>query len=91
MTTVRVGEHVVGISEQGHVRWRSTVIGRVYKGTRTYSPPTHKGSRIAKYHKQVPCWYATADPTSLIGRGHQEDTRRKAILWLIRKAEERTA
>jgi hypothetical protein len=32
------------------------VIGEVWKGTHTYSPPTHKGSRIARYHRRVSHW-----------------------------------
>jgi len=37
-------------------------IGRVYKSTYTYSPPTHRGSRIAKYHKSVKCWRMEEGP-----------------------------
>lgn len=82
MTTVRIDEYTVDVGEQGTVTWKGRVIGRAYKGTRTYSPPTHKGSRIARYHKQVPCWWAG----SFMGPNTQFDTRRDAILWLIRRS-----
>jgi hypothetical protein len=59
-------------------------IGRVQKGHRTYSPPTHKGSRIARYHKQVPEWHGyrpgsfTADVRA--------DTRREVLTVLAAHA-----
>ncbi|MFY9586478.1 MAG: hypothetical protein WAT66_03370, partial [Actinomycetota bacterium] len=31
-------------------------IGRVYKDSYTYSPPVHRGSRIAREHRQVSSW-----------------------------------
>lgn len=72
---------IVTVGEQGHVEWNGRIIGRVYKGTRTYSPPLYKGSRVAKYHKQVPCWYA--DEPGSLGRSYSTDTRQRAILHLI--------
>jgi hypothetical protein len=43
-------------------RWRvlrddGAVLGFVWKGTRRWSPPTHKGSRIARFHRNVPEWH----------------------------------
>ena len=63
--------------------WNYQPIGRVWKGTRTYSPPTHKGSRIAKYHKEVSCWYAREPGAD---RPLDKDTRRQALVWLINRA-----
>lgn len=47
----------VEIQSDGAVVYKFVRIGYVQKGHRTYSPPTHKGSRIVKYHKQVPEWH----------------------------------
>jgi hypothetical protein len=74
------------ISPDGTVYWRGKEIGRVFKGTRTYSPPTHKGSRIVKYHKQVPCWYAEPSP----GAQREMDTQRLAIRFLIDRKQRET-
>lgn len=77
--------YYVEVGDQGHVTWEGRVIGRVYRGTRTYSPPTHRGSRVAKYHKQVPCWWYERT-----GEGHktwQADTRQEAIRDMIRFAQ----
>jgi hypothetical protein len=72
----------VQLAEDGRVEWNGRTIGYVTRGCRTYSPPTHKGSRIARYHKQVPEWYAST-------RRHaakpefRKDTRREALQALI--------
>lgn len=64
------------------VKLGEQVIGLVWKGTRTWSPPTHKGSRVAKFHKQVPCWYYEV-PERGGGRFVDTRTRREAITRLI--------
>jgi len=51
-------------------------IGVVRKDTYSYSPPTHKGSRVAKYHRQVACWKNGEDTRDF-------QTRKAAILNLI--------
>ncbi len=55
-------------------------LGRVYKGTYTYSPPIHRGSPVARYHRKVKCW--RAEGTKIDFR-----TRREAIEWLLRERE----
>ena len=83
--SIQVPETVVNIdAETGDVTLEDgTPIGRVRKGTRTYSPPTHKGSRIVKYHKQVPEWHGWyADRT--YGRpDERRDTRKEVLEYLI--------
>jgi hypothetical protein len=76
---VMIDGEAVEVGEQGHVAWKGEVIGRVRKGTRLFSPPTHPGSRIAKYHKQVPCWYSESPE----GRSVSWPTRKDAIRFLI--------
>ena len=77
-------EAVVEIGEDGGVVWNGSRIGRVWKGTRTYSPPLYPGSRIAKYHKQVPEWHGA---TMKANDGTiREDTRQRVIQMLIREA-----
>lgn len=71
-------------SVTGSVYWRERRIGRVYKGTRTYSPPLYKGSRVAKFHKQVPCWWAE---TMITYHRRDHRTRKEAIIWLIEWAQ----
>lgn len=79
---VEVPETTVEVGDDGSVTWRGEVIGSVRKGTRTYSPPTHKGSRIAKYHKQVPEWYAHR-PGAFGRPDHRGDTRQYVLQHLI--------
>lgn len=55
-------------------------LGLVWKGYRTYSPPIHRGSPVARYHRKVPCWRNSA-------RGFFE-TRREALADLITRAAE---
>lgn len=62
-------------------------IGRVYKSTYTYSPPLHKGSRVARYHKAVACWrYSMGTFNGLTFK-----TRRAALEHLVRSHIERAA
>lgn len=75
----------VHLAEDGAVTWDGQMIGYVWKGSRTYSPPTHRGSRIVKYHKQVAEWHghpahSTARPE------HRRDTRQEVIRDLIAHA-----
>lgn len=64
-------------------------IGTIVHGKRTYSPPTHRGSRIARYHKQVPEWQARATgcyrhTDEFRGNGrYRIDTRQGAVAFLI--------
>lgn len=81
----------VQIDEDGRVRHAGTPIGWVRKGTRTYSPPTHRGSRIVRYHKRIDEWQACTEPgryhLEFRGRGmYGRDTRRAAIAYLIARA-----
>jgi len=78
---------VVLIDGDGAVTWNGKQIGYVWKGTRTYSPPTHRGSRIVKYHnKQVPEWkggeHRRAAPKEY------GDTRRDVIRRLVARSME---
>lgn len=79
--------YYVEVGDQGHVTWKGRAIGRVYKGTRTYSPPTHRGSRVAKYHKQAPCWWAGKS----MGPHVQFDTRQEGIRYLIEQEQREQA
>lgn len=62
------------------VRLDGREIGRVWKSTRRYGPPTHKGSRIVRFHKDVPCWRNDAAPYRVTF-----DTRKDAIRYLLRE------
>lgn len=68
--------------EDGSVTWEGEHIGFVWKGSRTYSPPTHKGSRIVRYHKRVPEWHAHPTSGSGLPR-HRADTRQDVLRLLI--------
>lgn len=57
-------------------------IGYVWKGTRRYSPPTHKGSRIVKYHKDVPEWQGNTEPRRY-SPAFRRDTRMDVLRDLI--------
>jgi hypothetical protein len=59
-------------------------IGYVWKGHRTYSPPTHKGSRIVRYHRQVPEWQGS--PDSRYSPRIRKDTRVEVLRELLRRA-----
>lgn len=76
-----VPETEVEISAEGEVTWEGDCIGYVWKGSRTYSPPLHKGSRIVKYHKEVPEWHG--GPRPRYGARHRRDTRQQVIQDLI--------
>lgn len=56
-----------------------STIGYVWKGTRRYSPPTHKGSRVAKYHKDVPEWQGNTKPMR-----YSPDFRRDTRMEILR-------
>lgn len=78
------------IAEEGYGDWTGVwlddvKIGRVQKSTYTYSPPLHKGSRIARYHRQVACWRSEAH-----GRSNFE-TRREALRAMVRDHRETVA
>lgn len=74
-------------------------IGRVFKSSYTYSPPTHRGSRIARYHRSVSCWRMEEGPRTVIGLslGIGDDryshgpfqTRREALEAIVRQYLER--
>jgi hypothetical protein len=64
----------------GAVSWDGRPIGYVWKGERTYSPPTHKGSRIVKYHKHVPEWHGHPSRT-----GHSPSIRRDTRVEVLRE------
>jgi hypothetical protein len=66
------------LDPDGSVHYGDQIIGRVEKSTRTYSPPTHRGSRIARYHKQVPCWRLGGT-----ARHATFDTRLDALAFLV--------
>lgn len=68
----------------GVVSWEGRTIGFVWKGERTYSPPTHKGSRIVKYHKQVPEWHG--HPTKRYDASIRKDTRHEVLRALVAAA-----
>lgn len=75
---------VVREGGDGAVYWGGQIIGYVRKGHRTYSPPTHKGSRIVKYHKQVPEWHGWYGSEGAIGRPSvRRDSRRQVLRDLI--------
>lgn len=77
-------EPTVLIDSEGNVtREDGTPIGYVTKGTRTYSPPTHKGSRIARYHKQVAEWHGWSPGPRLWPPDAREDTRLDVIRKLM--------
>ena len=68
-----------------NVAWDGRDIGHVQRGYRTYSPPLSPGSRIVKYHKQVPEWWGHDTEDTYASRIHG-DTRRDVIRRLIEKA-----
>jgi hypothetical protein len=82
---VQVESESVEVDERGYVFWREACIGRGWKGTRTYSPPVRKGSRVAKYHKQVPCWWCKANIRGVV-RDWSGNTRREVIQKLIEES-----
>lgn len=85
---------LVGVANHGEV-WTLVAgepvaaLGTIKHGTRTYSPPTHPGSRIARFHRQVPEWQARARGVYRVqdhfrGNGrYRIDTRQGAIAYLI--------
>ena len=82
---IDVPDTTVELAEDGAVYWNGECVGFVWKGTRTYSPPTYRGSRIARYHKQVPEWHGHSQH-----RGHspehRRDTRQMVLQDLIAEA-----
>jgi hypothetical protein len=80
-------EVVVLIDEDGNVTHEDgTPIGCVEKSSRTYSPPTHKGSRIAKCHKDVPEWHGWRPDTPRYGLADvRRDTRIDVLRELMRE------
>lgn len=82
----RVAEAVVMVSAAGDVCLDGVLIGHIEKGHRTYSPPTHKGSRIVRYHKQVPEWHGYAPGRAAHRPSSRRDTRREVLRDLIREA-----
>lgn len=81
----------VELDNDGFVYLDGERIGKVYKTTRTYSPPTHRGSRIVKYHKQVKCWGADISPGRRLARGISYETRKLALLALVEHAKDDAA
>jgi hypothetical protein len=84
----------VQLDSEGYISLDGTRIGRIGKGSYRYSPPTHKGSRIARYHSDVSEWQAVAlDNTKgmPVGREYKggvygdkrKNTRRAAIAYVI--------
>jgi hypothetical protein len=70
-------------------RWRvlrddGAVLGFVWKGTRRWSPPTHKGSRIARFHRNVPEWHGS--PHSTWHADIRKDTRVEVLRELLAAA-----
>ncbi len=96
MTTVRVpaiwtfrGEipvTKVQLGDDGAVYRGGECIGYCRKGSRTYSPPVHKGSRIVKYNKQVPEWHGWGPGGSLGRPDIHKDSRRQVLSELIADA-----
>lgn len=79
-------EGQVQVDVTGAVReLNGRLTGYIHKGNRTFSPPTHRGSRVAKYHKQVPCWFGSL--TSATGRDYEADSRQDVIRKLIEARE----
>jgi hypothetical protein len=74
-------------------------IGRVFKGSYTYSPPLYHGSRVAREHRKVACWHMEEGPgtTSNLSRGIGADryshgpfqTRRRALEVMVSQYLER--
>lgn len=81
-----IDETVVMVADDGEVSWHGQKIGYVWKGERTYSPPTHKGSRIVKYHKQVAEWHGDLGLRGRYAPRYREDTRQDVIRCLIAAA-----
>jgi hypothetical protein len=75
---------VVEVDDLGNVFLDGERLGSVEKSHRTYSPPLHRGSRIVRYHKQVPCWRANGTQTGFRHRGDSTfDSRADAIAHLV--------
>lgn len=66
-------------------------LGTVEKTSYTYSPPTHRGSRIARYHKQVPAWQSRIGLLSDSRRLGMAQTRKEALIRLLTESREREA
>jgi hypothetical protein len=84
---VSVPETIVHIDEDGSVTidGDDKSIGRVVKGTYTYSPPMYRGNPIVRFHRQVPCWYGYRPGRHPSGLGVCGDrrTRQEVIQHLL--------
>lgn len=65
------------------VWWEGERIGFVWKGERTYSPPVSTGSRVAKYHKQIPEWQGGRGDGEFMNQEVRADRRWIVIANLI--------
>jgi hypothetical protein len=65
------------IDKEGNVTIDGEHIGRVWKGERRSSPPVRRGSPVVKYHKQIPCWRSSSNPSIA------HDTRKDAVSRLV--------
>lgn len=65
------------------------IIGRVERTSYTYSPPLHRGSRIAREHRAVKSWRCEVGRGRDAQRGQHRQTRKAALVELIRKNGER--
>lgn len=83
---VDVPQTTVALYDDGAVTWRGSQIGYVWKGSRTHSPPMHKGSRIVRYHKQVPEWHGHTERPEGVRSMYHRDTRQEVIRDLIAAA-----
>lgn len=81
-----IDETVVTVADDGEVQWNGQKIGYVWKGSRRYSPPAYKGSRIVKYNKQVPEWHGDLGLRGRYAPRYREDTRQEVIRCLIAAA-----
>lgn len=66
------------------------VLGTVRKTTYTYSPPTHRGSRIARYHHTVKAWVAEVGFYPDSERTTIERTRKACLVQLLHMSRERS-
>lgn len=66
------------------------VLGSVRKTTYTYSPPTHRGSRIARHHHQVKAWVAEVGFYPDSERTTIEQTRKACLVQLLHMSRERS-
>lgn len=72
---------IIGAEDRWNVLLDGEKIGNVWKGSRRWSPPTHRGSRIARFHRQVPEWHAAR--ASTYSPEWRKDTRVEALRELL--------